>query len=88
MWAGGWREIFLAALVVPKIVYDLFIHLIFIRALTDISTNAPAHWNHAEILEARSHRVPDALLRAIAQTVITIVTITVAFILALLGVQW
>lgn len=85
--AGGWRAILLAALILPEILYDMFIHVVFIRAVTDSITRTPAHWDHKETLESGAHRALRSFLRTVAQTATVLMTIAIAMTLALLSVQ-
>jgi cellulose synthase/poly-beta-1,6-N-acetylglucosamine synthase-like glycosyltransferase len=42
---GGWRSLVLAALVLPEIVYDLLLHVVYIKALADVVTHTRATWD-------------------------------------------
>jgi len=46
VWAGGWRARILAALVIPELLYDVFLQVVFLRCLVDIATNRTAQWVH------------------------------------------
>jgi biofilm PGA synthesis N-glycosyltransferase PgaC len=50
---GGWRSLVLAALVLPEVAYDLFLHAVYIKALTDVVTHAGATWDKAEAAAGR-----------------------------------
>lgn len=45
-WPGGWRARFLAAALVPELLYDVFQQVVFVSCLWDISTGRRAHWGH------------------------------------------
>jgi cellulose synthase/poly-beta-1,6-N-acetylglucosamine synthase-like glycosyltransferase len=50
VWAakrGGWRAVLLAAAVVPELLYDLMLHVVYIKSLTDLVTNARQTWDYA-----------------------------------------
>lgn len=89
---GGWRAILLAALIVPEILYDLFLHIVFVRALVDSITRSGGNWDHAE---ASRHRPPGRVkrvMRAVAQVAIPIgfvvAAVAAAFVTSLAGIQW
>lgn len=90
--AGGRGAIGLAALVLPEILYDMFIHVVFIRAMLDTITAARAHWDHREALEHQSSSAFRRLWRVLVQAVLPILTVVVTSVLALLcvqaGIQW
>ena len=48
---GGWRSVALSVLVVPELVYDLFLHTVYIRAAVDTATGEHETW--AERMPAR-----------------------------------
>lgn len=89
---GGRRGVVLAALIVPEILYDIFIHLVFVHALGDAVTGARANWDHREALQ---HQLPGAVARTVRTAVHLAIPIAGALIaasLALLasriGIQW
>jgi hypothetical protein len=41
---GGWRSVALSALVVPEIAYDLFLHIVYLKAAIDAATGARETW--------------------------------------------
>jgi len=47
-WKGGWRARLLAAALIPELAYDVFLQVVFISCLWDISTNRTAHWGHVQ----------------------------------------
>ncbi len=47
-WRGGWKARLLAALLVPELLYDVFLQIVFIKCLIDISLNRTAHWGHVQ----------------------------------------
>lgn len=90
--AGGRRAMLLSALVIPDVLYDMFIHVVFMRALIESLANAGARWDHAE---ARQAAVPGAvirILRVAGQVAIPVqfvgAAVLAALIVSLLGVQW
>jgi hypothetical protein len=45
---GGWRSVLIAGLVVPEAVYDLFLHAVYIKALTDAVTHTRGTWENTK----------------------------------------
>lgn len=45
-WSTGWRGRFLAAVLLPEIAYDVFLQIVFLSCLFDISLNRQARWGH------------------------------------------
>lgn len=48
VWRTGWRGRLLAVLVLPELMYDVFLQVVFVKSLFDISTNSEARWGHVE----------------------------------------
>lgn len=44
VWRAGWRARLVAALLVPELIYDVFQHAVFFRALTDLVRRREEHW--------------------------------------------
>lgn len=56
---GGWRSVLLASLVLPEAIYDLFLHCVYVKALTEVAMHARGTWDHtkpAEFVGTRSWR--------------------------------
>ena len=89
---GGVRAVGLAALIVPEIVYDLFLHIVFVRALVDSLTGAGGHWDHAEATGRPFAGTLARIWRAVGQIAIPVVFILAAVAAALLAtlasIQW
>ena len=54
VWAvrrGGWRSVVLAGMVVPEALYDLMLHGVYVRALTDSAAHARETWDHTKLAE-------------------------------------
>jgi glycosyltransferase involved in cell wall biosynthesis len=89
---GGPRAVTLAALVLPELLYDLFIHAVFVRALVDAIGDARAHWDHQEARQAKVPGVITQMLRIVFHVFIPVVVVGIAIVLAVLadlaGVQW
>lgn len=48
VWKGGWRARLLAAALLPELAYDVFLQVVFVNSLWNISTGREAHWGHVE----------------------------------------
>ena len=46
VWREGWAARFLALLVLPELLYDLFLQSVFVRSLLDILLRRRAGWGH------------------------------------------
>lgn len=44
VWRAGWRARFIAAVFIPELVYDLFQHAVFFRALADLTLRREERW--------------------------------------------
>lgn len=89
---GGFRAVLLAALILPEVLYDLFLHVVFVRALMDSIMGSGGHWDHAEAHRARYASAMRRMLRLIGQIAIPITfvgfAVTAAVLATLLGIQW
>jgi cellulose synthase/poly-beta-1,6-N-acetylglucosamine synthase-like glycosyltransferase len=75
---GGWRAIGLAAVVLPEVAYDLVLHVVYTRALTDVATKATATWERATAAEAAASRGRRPAWHAVAGGVYTAALLAVA----------
>jgi len=48
VWGEGWRARVLAALILPELLYDLFLQAVFVRSLVDIVLRRSAGWGHVQ----------------------------------------
>lgn len=48
VWTGGWRARALAILMVPELLYELFLQTIFLTSLVNIALVRPQGWGHVE----------------------------------------
>jgi len=89
---GGFRSVLLAALILPEVLYDLFQHTVFVRALVDSIMNSGGHWDHAEAHRARYTGALRRALRLAGQIAIPIAFVGIAVASAVLatlaGIQW
>lgn len=89
---GGRRGLELAALVLPEILYDLFLHVVYIRALVDSILGSGGHWDHAEAHRARAADLLRRALRVAGQIAIPVIfvgfAVGAAMVASLAGVQW
>ena len=47
-WHGGWKARILAVLVIPELIYDVFLNLAFLKGVGDIAFGRSASWKHVE----------------------------------------
>lgn len=52
-WKGGWRARLLAALLVPELLYDMYLDLVYVKGILDITFARTATWGHVD------HGTPD-----------------------------
>jgi cellulose synthase/poly-beta-1,6-N-acetylglucosamine synthase-like glycosyltransferase len=45
-WSGGWKARLLAALLVPELLYDVYLDLIYVKGIFDITFARRAEWGH------------------------------------------
>lgn len=48
VWAGGWRARLLAVFVIPELLFDLFLDIVFVKGIIDSATRRTASWGHVE----------------------------------------
>jgi biofilm PGA synthesis N-glycosyltransferase PgaC len=48
VWRGGWRARILAILVFPELAYDVFLQVVFVKCLLDITLARRARWGHVQ----------------------------------------
>ncbi|MGI8867488.1 MAG: glycosyltransferase family 2 protein [Mycobacteriales bacterium] len=46
VWTHGWRARLLAVLMLPELLFDLFLMAVFVRSLIDLSRNSAPTWHH------------------------------------------
>ncbi len=46
VWQGGWRARILAATLLPELVYDLFLDVVYVKGVLDITFARQAEWGH------------------------------------------
>ena len=47
VWEGGWRARLLALTVLPELGFDMFLNLVYIKGIIDITLGRQANWEHA-----------------------------------------
>ncbi|NQU36944.1 MAG: hypothetical protein HQ526_05025 [Actinobacteria bacterium] len=45
-WSGGWKARLLAVLLFPELAYDVFLQIVFVTCLVDISRDKGTTWGH------------------------------------------
>ncbi|HEY3574182.1 MAG TPA: glycosyltransferase family 2 protein [Arthrobacter sp.] len=46
VWHGGWRARLLALTVVPELVFDMFLNVVYVKGIIDMSVGREASWKH------------------------------------------
>lgn len=48
VWSAGWRARLLAALLFPELAYALFLHLVFVTCLFNMTAGRRTRWGHVQ----------------------------------------
>jgi hypothetical protein len=46
VWKGGWRARLLAATLFPELFFDMFLNIVYVKGIIDISLGRTASWKH------------------------------------------
>ncbi len=46
VWSGGWRARVLAATLFPELCYALFLDIVYLKGIVDMSVGRTAAWKH------------------------------------------
>ncbi|WBM81091.1 glycosyltransferase family 2 protein [Cryobacterium breve] len=49
VWEGGWRARLLAVTVLPELCFDMFLNVVYVKGIVDITLGRQAHWEHASM---------------------------------------
>ncbi len=60
VWQGGWRARVLAVLLFPELVYDLFLDVVYVKGVLDITFAHPARWGHVSLEADAPSQAADA----------------------------
>lgn len=88
---GGWRSVCLSALVVPEVLYDLFLHSVYVKAAVDTAIRATETWAYAPLAAdagGRRRRFTDRMAVAIYATIGLVAIVGAAFACMALGIAW
>src|SRR4029078_2648944 len=47
-WSGGWRARLLAVLLIPELLYDMYLDVVYLKGIFDITFARNASWGHVE----------------------------------------
>ncbi|MEX2031730.1 MAG: glycosyltransferase family 2 protein, partial [Dehalococcoidia bacterium] len=61
VWQGGWRARVLAVLLFPELVYDLFLDIVYVKGVLDITFARQAKWGHVPHEADAPSRAADAV---------------------------
>ena len=48
VWSGGWKARLLAALLVPELLYDVYLDVVYVKGIFDITFARNAEWGHVD----------------------------------------
>jgi biofilm PGA synthesis N-glycosyltransferase PgaC len=89
---GGWKAILIAGLIFPEVIYDLFLHGVYVKSITDIATGARERWDHttpADLVGARPWRRWWDRFLSLAFTAVPLTTIIAGAIFCVtIGIAW
>jgi cellulose synthase/poly-beta-1,6-N-acetylglucosamine synthase-like glycosyltransferase len=51
-WKGGWRARLLAVTVFPELFFDMFLNVVYVKGIIDISLGKQASWKHLNHAQA------------------------------------
>jgi cellulose synthase/poly-beta-1,6-N-acetylglucosamine synthase-like glycosyltransferase len=46
VWKGGWRARLVACLLLPELFFDMFLNIVYVKGIIDISLGRTASWKH------------------------------------------
>ncbi len=55
VWKGGWRARLLAATLFPELGYAMFLNVVYVKGVLDISLGHQARWKHVVRSGPRRH---------------------------------
>lgn len=89
---GGWRGVLLSMSILPEILYDFFLHFVFMHAMAASLMRSGGHWDHAEAHRERAAGRTRRALRVAGQIAVVVVFVGIAVTSAVLaihaGIQW
>ncbi len=53
VWKGGWRARLLALTLFPELFFDMFLNVVYLKGVADISLGRTASWKHVEHVRPR-----------------------------------
>ena len=48
VWSGGWKARLLAALLFPELLYDMYLDVVYVKGIFDITFARNAEWGHVD----------------------------------------
>jgi hypothetical protein len=46
VWKGGWKARILALTLFPELFFDMFLNLVYVKGIIDLSSGRQANWKH------------------------------------------
>lgn len=88
VWAakrGGWKSLLLAVAIVPEVLFDQFLNVVYAKALIDILTRSDATWEQAR---GRKKRLRRLLVTTCGLVLLLAGVVGLAFACIALGIAW
>ncbi|MEY9930525.1 biofilm PGA synthesis N-glycosyltransferase PgaC [Catenulispora sp. GP43] len=88
VWAakhGGWKSLLLAALIVPELLFDQFLNVIYIKAIIDLLVGTEATW---ERTRSRGRRLREAITTAMGFALLLAAAVGLSLACVALGIAW
>ncbi|MFG2461492.1 glycosyltransferase [Streptomyces sp. NPDC048523] len=88
VWAakrGGWKALLLAVAIVPEVLFDQFLNVVYAKALIDILTSTDAAW---EQTRGRKKRLRKLLVTTCGLVLLLTGVVGLAFACIALGIAW
>ena len=68
-WSGGWKARLLAVLMVPELLYDLYLDVVYVKGIFDITFARNARWGHVAHAAQPTHETNGAQQRETAEVI-------------------
>ena len=66
-WSGGWKARLLAALLIPELLYDMYLDVVYVKGIFDITFARNATWGHVAHAAPPTHQTNGTRQREIAE---------------------
>ena len=66
-WRGGWKARLLAALLIPELIYDIYVGIVYVKGIFDITFARSARWGHVVHAAQPTHETDGTEQRGTAE---------------------